>query len=199
MTLNPRVLVATGNPGKLEEMRRLLGDQVQLVGLADVAPYDASPETGATFQDNALVKAREASAASGLPSVADDSGLVVDALNGMPGVLSARWSGVTGSDRDRANLRLVLAQTADVPDGRRAAGFVCAAALALPDGRSMVVQGEVRGRLTRAPRGSGGFGYDPIVEVDGRTLAELAAAEKDAVSHRGHALRALAPLLLSLL
>jgi XTP/dITP diphosphohydrolase len=132
-------------------------------------------------------------AATGLPAVGDDSGLAVDALNGMPGVLSARWSGAHGDDL--ANLRLLLGQLADVPDERRGAAFVCAAALVRPDGSETVVHGEWRGALTRAPRGSNGFGYDPIFVPEGetRTSAELPSVEKDAVSHRGRALRALLP------
>jgi XTP/dITP diphosphohydrolase len=136
---------------------------------------------------------------TGLPAVADDSGLAVDALNGMPGVLSARWAGRHGDDR--ANLELLLGQLGDVPDERRQAGFVCAAAYALPDGRSEVVMGHLRGWLTREPRGTGGFGYDPLLVPDGldTTTAELSAQEKDAISHRGQAFRLLAPKLLAAL
>jgi XTP/dITP diphosphohydrolase len=132
---------------------------------------------------------------TGLPTVADDSGLAVDALNGMPGIFSARWAGAHGDDR--ANLDLVLGQLADVPDDRRGAAFVCAAAYALPDGRSEVVLGELRGTLIRAPRGTNGFGYDPIFVPEGLavTSAELSPDDKDAISHRGQAFRALAPLL----
>jgi XTP/dITP diphosphohydrolase len=126
-----RLLLATRNPGKLVELRRMLAD-FDVVGLADVPEFPEAPETGATFAENALAKARDAAAATGLPSVADDSGLAVDALNGMPGVLSARWSGRHGDDR--ANLELLLAQVGDVPDERRGAAFVCAAALVVPDG-----------------------------------------------------------------
>jgi XTP/dITP diphosphohydrolase len=195
-----RVLLATRNAGKVTELRRILAPYgVELVGLDDAPPYEPGPETGATFGENALAKAREAVAATGLPSVADDSGLVVDALNGMPGVLSARWAGRHGDDR--ANLELVLAQIADVPDERRGAAFVCAAAWALPDGRDGVVEGAVRGRLLRAPRGTGGFGYDPLFVPDGATLttAELSPEAKDAISHRGQAFRALAPQLADVL
>jgi XTP/dITP diphosphohydrolase len=193
------VVLATQNAGKVEELRRILGDAVELVGLDEVTPYEPGPETGATFADNALAKAREAVQHTGLPAVADDSGLAVDAMNGMPGVLSARWAGRHGDDR--ANLELLLAQLADVPDERRQAGFVCAAAFALPNGRSEVVQGEMRGRLTREPRGTGGFGYDPLLVPDGldRTTAELSAQEKDAISHRGRAFRLLAPRLVQAL
>jgi XTP/dITP diphosphohydrolase len=189
----PRVVLATKNAGKVGELRRILAGAVELVGLDEVTPYEPGPETGATFADNALAKALEAVRHTGLPAVADDSGLAVDAMNGMPGVLSARWAGRHGDDR--ANLELLLAQLADVPDERRQAGFVCAAAYALPDGRSDVVLGEMRGHLTREPRGTGGFGYDPLLVPDGMdvTTAELSAEEKDAISHRGQAFRRLAP------
>jgi XTP/dITP diphosphohydrolase len=193
------LLLATRNPGKLTELRRMLdGTPLCVLGLADVAEFPEAPERGATFAENALAKARDAVAATGLPAVADDSGLAVDALNGMPGVLSARWCGRHGDDR--ANLDLVLGQIADVPDERRGAAFVCAAALVLPGGVEIVEHGEWRGRLVRAPRGTGGFGYDPIFVPDGgsRTSAELASEEKDALSHRGRALRAMLPHLLGL-
>ncbi|MCY7365552.1 MAG: RdgB/HAM1 family non-canonical purine NTP pyrophosphatase [Frankiaceae bacterium] len=197
-----RVVLATANAGKVVEMRRLLAAQapyVEVLGLADVQAYEPGPETGATFAANALAKALEAVEATGLPAVADDSGLTVDALNGMPGVLSARWAGRHGDDR--ANLELVLGQLADVPDERRGAGFVCAAAYALPDGRSEVVHGEVRGTLLRAPRGTGGFGYDPIFLPEGMALtsAELSPHDKDRISHRGQALRLLVPRLVDVL
>jgi XTP/dITP diphosphohydrolase len=199
------VLLATRNPGKLVELRRMLADAgaLRVLGLADVAAFPEAPETGATFGENALAKARDAAQATGLPAVADDSGLAVDALNGMPGVLSARWAGRHGDDL--ANLGLVLGQLADVPDDRRGATFVCAAALVVPGGpsapaREIVVHGEWRGRLVRAPRGENGFGYDPVFVPEGeeRTSAELAPEEKDALSHRGRALRALLPHLTEL-
>jgi XTP/dITP diphosphohydrolase len=192
-----RLLLATRNPGKLVELRRMLSG-FDVVGLADVPDFPEAPETGATFAENALAKARDAAAATGLPSVADDSGLAVDALNGMPGVLSARWSGRHGADR--ANLELLLAQVGDVPEERRGAAFVCAAALVVPGGPETVVHGAWTGRLTRAPRGTNGFGYDPIFVPDGetRTSAELSADEKDAASHRARALQALLPHLRAL-
>jgi XTP/dITP diphosphohydrolase len=169
-----------------------------VVGLADVPEFPKAPETGATFAENALAKARDAAAATGLPSVADDSGLAVDALNGMPGVLSARWSGLHGDDR--ANLELLLRQIGDVPDERRGAAFVCAAALVVPGGGETVVHGEWPGVIVRAPRGTNGFGYDPIFVPAGeqRSSAELSAEEKDAASHRGLAMRALLPHLSAL-
>lgn len=192
-----KVLLATRNPKKLVELARILSG-VSLVGLDDVPRYDEVPETGLTFAQNALIKARSGVAATGLPTVADDSGLAVDALNGMPGVFSARWAGRHGDDK--ANLELVLAQVVDVPDPLRGASFICSAALVVPDGREWTVDGEMRGRLVGAPRGSGGFGYDPIFVASGesRTNAELLPAEKDAISHRGKAFRALAALVAEL-
>lgn len=191
-----RLLMASRNTGKLRELRRVIGPllpQVELLGLGDVPPYAELPETGATFADNAVDKAREAHRATGLPAVADDSGLCVAALNGMPGVFSARWAGRHGDDQ--ANLELVLAQLRDVPDDRLDAAFVCAAAFVGSDGEQRVALGEMPGRLVRAPRGEGGFGYDPIFTPTGFdvTSAELTAEDKDALSHRGKALRALAP------
>ncbi len=190
-----KVLLASRNAHKLTELRRIVADlvDVEIVGLDDVPVYAEVPESGATFAENALIKAREGAAHTGLVTVADDSGLAVDALNGMPGVLSARWSGVAKDDS--ANLALVLAQVGDVPDERLGARFVCAAALVTPAGLEHVEEGEMRGHLIRAPRGSNGFGYDPIFVAEGstRTSAELSDEEKDAISHRGKALRALAP------
>jgi XTP/dITP diphosphohydrolase len=189
-----RVLLASRNAKKLAEMRRIFAPllpDVEVLGLAEVPPYVEVPETGATFADNALLKAREGLAHTGLPTVADDSGLAVDALNGMPGVLSARWSGRHGDDE--ANLRLLLGQLADTPDERLGAAFVCA--VAYVDGeREIVVDGRMPGRLVREKRGTNGFGYDPIFVPDGYqvTSAELPSEEKDAISHRGKALRALA-------
>jgi XTP/dITP diphosphohydrolase len=198
------VVLASRNAHKLEEMRRILDDaglHVEVVGIDafdGVVDVPEVAETEASFEGNALLKARAVSAATGVAAVSDDSGLCVDALNGMPGVLSARWSGGAG---DLANLELVLAQLADTPDERLAAQFRCAVALVLPDGREAVVHGEMRGRLVREPRGTNGFGYDPIFVPDGmaRTSAELSSSEKDAISHRGNALRALAPVLRDLL
>ncbi len=191
-----RLLLASRNPKKLAELRRILAPlvTVTVLGLDDVPPYEEEPESGATFGENALIKARSGFAATGLPTVADDSGLVVDALNGMPGVLSARWSGRHGADE--ANVELVLAQLADVPDERLGAAFECAAALVSDHGET-VVDGRMDGHLIRTPRGEFGFGYDPIFVPTGLTVtsAELDAEAKDAISHRGKALRALAPLI----
>jgi XTP/dITP diphosphohydrolase len=195
------LLVASRNRKKLAELRRVLDaagvSGLTLLSLDDVAPFDEAPETGLTFEDNALAKARNAYAASGLASVADDSGIEVDALNGMPGVLSARWSGVHGADA--ANTALLLAQLQDVPDPRRGAAFVSACALVSGSGET-VVRGVWPGSIARAPRGDGGFGYDPVFLPQGssRTAAELSADEKDAVSHRRRALSALLPALRAL-
>jgi XTP/dITP diphosphohydrolase len=193
-----RLVLATRNPGKLAELARILADDHADVSLASLAEFPDAPdviETGATFAENALLKARAVADFSGLPAVADDSGLCVDALNGMPGVLSARWSGRHGDDQ--ANLRLVLAQVTDVPDERRRAQFVCAAALVLPRGDEHVTEGVVIGRLIREPRGQNGFGYDPVFVPDGFdiTSAEMDPADKDKISHRGLALRGLAPVI----
>lgn len=189
-----RLVLATRNPKKLAELRRILEPVVDLevLGLDDLPPYDEAPETDATFADNALAKARDCAAATGLPAVADDSGLAVDALNGMPGVLSARWSGRHGDDV--ANLVLLLCQIADVPDDRRGACFVCAAAFVQPGGPEHVLEAEMRGRIAREPKGAAGFGYDPIFVPAGYALtsAELPPEDKDAISHRGKAFRALA-------
>jgi XTP/dITP diphosphohydrolase len=191
-----RIVLATRNPGKLAELRRILaaaGVSAAVTDLDDVPGMPEVAETGRTFAENALLKARAVAAFTGLPAVADDSGLCVDVLNGMPGVLSARWSGSHGDDA--ANLRLLLGQLADVPAGGRGAQFVCVAALVLPAGGEHLAEGTVRGRLTCSPRGSNGFGYDPIFVPDGfeATTAQISAEEKDRISHRGKALRALAP------
>jgi XTP/dITP diphosphohydrolase len=198
--MTTRLLLATRNQHKLGELQRILDaalgtGAVELVGLADVVAYDEVPETGLTFVDNALLKAREAVAHTGLPSIADDSGLAVDAMGGMPGVFSARWSGRHGDDT--ANLNLLLAQLSDVDDPHRGARFVCAAALVLPNGEEHTTRGEMVGQVVRAPRGSNGFGYDPIFVAEGNTVtnAELTSAEKDTISHRGKALRALAEII----
>jgi XTP/dITP diphosphohydrolase len=191
----PRLVLATANAHKLTELTRIMEAEHLNVDLAGLGEFDGAPEvaeTGATFVANALLKARAIAHFTGLPSVADDSGLCCDALNGMPGVLSARWSGRHGDDAE--NLRLVLSQLSDVPDERRGAHFYCVAALVRPSGEETLSAGSLRGRLIREPRGSNGFGYDPIFVPDGdhRTTAEMGAAEKDAISHRGGAFRGLA-------
>ncbi|NUT38985.1 MAG: RdgB/HAM1 family non-canonical purine NTP pyrophosphatase [Thermoactinospora sp.] len=187
-----RIVLATRNAGKIAELRRIL--DFDIVGLEAFPEIGDVKETGLTFAANALLKAHAVAQQSGLPAVADDSGLCVDALNGMPGIFSARWSGRHGDDQ--ANLDLLLAQISDVPAEHRGGAFVCAAALALPDGQERVVEGVLRGTVISGPRGTGGFGYDPIFVPEGseRTTAELTAAEKDAISHRGLAFRALVPV-----
>ncbi|NKZ06662.1 RdgB/HAM1 family non-canonical purine NTP pyrophosphatase [Actinomadura latina] len=194
-----RIVLATHNKGKVAELHRILGD-LDVVGLDEFPGAPDVAETELTFAGNAFLKARAIAAFTGLPAVADDSGLCVDALNGMPGVLSARWSGRFGAaadDRDAANLELLLDQISDVADDRRGAAFVCAAVLATPDGVERSVEGRMHGAVIREPRGTGGFGYDPVFVPDGetRTTAEMAAAEKDAISHRGRAFRELAGIL----
>jgi XTP/dITP diphosphohydrolase len=193
-----RVLLATHNRHKLTELDRILRPLlpgVEVVGLDDVPAYDEPAETEPTFEGNARLKARAALDHTGLPSVADDSGLCVDALNGMPGVLSARWSGLPRDDR--RNVALLLDQLADVADGRRGASFVACMVLLHPDGREWVVEGRCPGSIAWKSSGSGGFGYDPVFVPDGesRTYAQMPDDEKDATSHRGRAVRALAPLI----
>jgi XTP/dITP diphosphohydrolase len=199
---SPRLVLATANKHKLAELTRILAAGNVGVDLAGLGDFPLSPdvsETGATFAENALLKARAIAEYAGLPAVADDSGICVDALNGMPGVLSARWSGRHGDDA--GNLRLLLAQLTDVPDGRRGAHFACAAALVLPGGREHVSEGVVHGRLIREARGANGFGYDPIFVPDRAeiTTAEMTPEAKDKISHRGKALRGLAPVIAALL
>jgi len=197
-----RLLVASRNRKKLAELHRVLEGAgitgLELLTLDDVPPYDEAPETGATFEENAVAKARDAFAATGIAALADDSGIAVDALNGMPGVLSARWAG--GHGDDAANYRLLLAQLGDVPDERRGAAFVSVCAL-VTGAEEVVVRGEWPGVIGREPLGEGGFGYDPVFipeggnPGDGRSAAQLSPAEKDAVSHRGRALRLVVPAL----
>jgi XTP/dITP diphosphohydrolase len=193
-----RLVLATRNAGKVTELRQILdgvsapdGSAIELVGMEAFPDVPDVVETGVTFAANALLKAHAVAQATGLPAIADDSGLAVDVLGGSPGVFSARWSGRHGDDR--ANLELLLAQLGDVPDEHRQAHFACAAAFARPDGKEHVQHGRLPGTLIRVPRGSNGFGYDPILVPDGetRTCAELTADEKNAISHRGRAFRAL--------
>ena len=198
-----RVVLATRNPGKVTELRRILADvpgvDIELVGLDELPDVPEVAETGETFVDNALLKARAVSEATGLPAIADDSGLCVDHLGGSPGVRSARWAGEPSDDE--RNLDLVLEQVSGVDDPDRTAHFACAAAAVVPGRGERVAEGRLDGRLIRERRGDDGFGYDPVFVPDGgtRTTAELAADEKDAISHRGRAFRALAPLLAELL
>ena len=199
------VFLASRNAKKLAEMERILAEHapgIHVLGLDDVAAYDEPVEHEPTFAGNALLKARAGLAATGLPSLADDSGLCVEALNGMPGVLSARWSGPPKSDL--RNNELLLAQLEDVPDERRGAWFECAVAFCHPDGTEIVEAGRMDGRVIRELRGSRGFGYDVIFVPDewdtaGLTTAELSMADKDAISHRGRALRRLGPRVAELL
>jgi XTP/dITP diphosphohydrolase len=191
-----RVVLATRNAHKVIELREILADLVEeigleVVGVTEFPDVEDVVEDGVTFAQNATLKAVAVARATGLPAIADDSGLAVDVLGGAPGIFSARWAGEHGGDR--ANVDLLLSQLDDVKDEHRGAGFVCAAVLAMPDGRVFLREGQVRGTLTRAPRGTNGFGYDPILLVDGdtRTLAEYDSGQKNAISHRGKALRAL--------
>ena len=187
-----KIVIATHNKGKLEEFAALLKPYGVTAVSAGELGLPEPAETETTFAGNALLKARSAAAVTGLAAIADDSGLCVDALHGMPGVLSARWSGQHGDDA--ANLALVLAQMSEVPDARRGAQFVCAAAWVGPDGQEHVVEGVLEGSLAREPHGENGFGYDPIFRPLGfaLTTAELRPHEKDAISHRGQAIRLLA-------
>jgi XTP/dITP diphosphohydrolase len=198
--MSNRVLLATNNAKKLAELRRLVAAEaphIEVLGLADVATYPEPAETERTFEGNALLKARACVAATGLPALADDSGLAVDVLNHMPGVRSARWAGPGASDEE--NNSLLLRQLADVPPTERTARFVCAMALALPDGTEHVRVGEMHGRLAVSPAGQNGFGYDPLFVADGYTMTngELGPSTKDAISHRGRAVRAILPVLIA--
>jgi XTP/dITP diphosphohydrolase len=216
----PLLVLATHNKGKLRELRELLRGQVPGLDV-DTQVIDASAagapdvaETGVTFAENSLLKARAVADATGLLAIADDSGLAVDVLGGAPGIFSARWCGRHGDDT--ANLELLLAQLSDVPDSHRGAAFVCAAALAVPsssgtagsgalnldmDATQVVEYGQLEGTLLREPRGEGGFGYDPVLQPIGydRSCAELSAEEKNAISHRGKAFRALLPAIIDAL
>ncbi|WP_017237087.1 RdgB/HAM1 family non-canonical purine NTP pyrophosphatase [Streptomyces sp. SS] len=197
-----RLILATRNAGKITELHAILADadlDLELVGADAYPDVPDVKETGVTFAENALLKAHALARATGLPAVADDSGLCVDVLNGAPGIFSARWAGTHGDDR--ANLDLLLAQLSDIADEHRGAHFACAAALALPDGTERVVEGRMPGTLRHTPVGTNGFGYDPILQPDGHdvTCAQLSPAEKNAISHRGKAFRALAPVVKELL
>lgn len=200
-----RLVLATRNAGKLREFRALLRDRVpgldvdtQVIDAAAAGAPDVV-ESGVTFEENALLKARAVAEATGIPAVADDSGLAVDVLGGAPGIFSARWAGRHGDDS--ANLQLLLNQLADIPPERRAAQFVCAAALAVPGGDAVVQHGALRGTLLSEPRGNNGFGYDPVLQPDGmdRSCAELAPEEKNAISHRARAFAELLPSILHVL
>jgi XTP/dITP diphosphohydrolase len=198
-----KLLLATRNQGKIVEFRRILDaiapSEIELVGLDQFPDLHDVNETGSTFEENALLKAREMSEATGLPAIADDSGLCVDALNGDPGIFSARWAGEHGNDR--ANLEKVLDQLKDIPDSERTGYFICVAALYLPDGRTHVEEGRFLGTILRSPVGENGFGYDPIFQPEGLSIssAQMSSETKDAMSHRGKALRAIAPHVLKAL
>lgn len=198
-----QLLLATRNQGKIVEFRRILDalapGQIELVGLDQFPDLHDVEETGTTFEENALLKAREMSEATGLPAIADDSGLCIDALGGDPGIFSARWAG--GHGDDAANIEKVLAQLADVPDEKRGAYFICVAALYLPGGATHCEEGRFYGSILREPIGENGFGYDPIFTPEGLTIssAQMSSEEKDARSHRGKALRAIAPHVLAAL
>ncbi|MGP3983360.1 RdgB/HAM1 family non-canonical purine NTP pyrophosphatase [Streptomyces sp. KR80] len=197
-----RLILATRNANKVTELRAILagaGLSVELVGADAYPDVPDVKESGITFAENALLKAHALARATGLPAVADDSGLCVDVLGGAPGIFSARWAGKHGDDR--ANLELLLAQLEDITGPHRTAHFACAAALAFPDGRERVVEGRLHGTLRHAPAGEGGFGYDPILQPEGetRTCAEMTPEEKNAISHRGKAFRALAPVIREML
>ncbi|OKK19864.1 nucleoside-triphosphate diphosphatase [Streptomyces sp. CB00455] len=203
MTSTPsRLILATRNAGKVTELRAILSEAGlphELVGADAYPEIPDVKETGVTFAENALLKAHALARATGLPAVADDSGLCVDVLGGAPGIFSARWAGAHGDDA--ANLALLLAQLSDISPEHRGAHFFCAAALALPDGTERVVEGRLLGTLREAPAGTRGFGYDPVLQPLGesRTCAELSADEKNAISHRGKAFRALVPVVRELL
>lgn len=201
--MSHKLLLATRNKGKIEEFRRILDavapGEIELVGLDQFPDLHDVIEDGATFQENALKKAGEMSLATGIPAIADDSGLCVDALGGDPGIFSARWAGKHGDDT--ANTAKVLDQLRDVADRDRSAHFTCVAALYLPDGRSHCEEAHFDGWILRAPIGDHGFGYDPIFRPEGIELssAQMSAEEKDAISHRGKSLRAIAPHVITLL
>jgi len=194
-----KLVLATHNGGKIKEFERLLAEfvsDVQVLGLRDFPDMPDIPETGKTFIENSLLKARGICEFTNLPTLADDSGLCIDYLNGDPGIYSARWSGVHGDDA--ANIAKVLSQLEGVPPVDRSAHFVCEVALVFPSGHELTESGKLHGFITLSPRGSAGFGYDPIFQPVGSelTLGELAHGEKDKISHRGIAMRAMAPRIL---
>jgi XTP/dITP diphosphohydrolase len=201
--MSHKLVLATRNQGKITEFRRILEElapgQIELIGVDQFPHLVDVDETGSTFEENSLLKARYTSEATGLPAIADDSGLCVDALNGDPGIFSARWAGVHGDDR--ANVEKVLQQLADVPDEKRTARFMCVASLVMPDGRHQVAEGRFEGHILHAPVGENGFGYDPIFQPLGLSIssAQMSAQEKDAMSHRGKSLRAIAPHVIQML
>ena len=201
--MSHKLVLATRNQGKITEFRRILDalapGAIELIGVDQFPDLVDVDETGSTFEENSLLKARYTCHATGLPAIADDSGLCVDALNGDPGIFSARWAGTHGNDR--ANLEKVLDQLKDVPDEKRTARFMCVASLVLPDGREQVAEGRFEGHILHAPVGENGFVYDPIFQPVGLSIssAQMSAEEKDLVSHRGKSLRSIAPHVIQLL
>ena len=201
--MSHKLVLATRNQGKITEFRRILDalapGAIELIGVDQFPDLVDVDETGSTFKENSLLKARYTCQATGLPAIADDSGLCVDALNGDPGIFSARWAGTHGNDQ--ANLEKVLDQLKDVPDEKRTAHFMCVASLVLPDGREQVAEGRFEGHILHAPVGENGFGYDPIFQPLGLSIssAQMSAEEKDLVSHRGKSLRSIAPHVIQLL
>lgn len=201
--MSHQLVLATRNQGKIAEFRRILDalapGTIELIGVDQFPELIDVEETGSTFEENSLLKARYTSQATGLPAIADDSGLCVDALNGDPGIFSARWAGSHGNDI--ANLEKVLEQMKNIPDGGRSAHFMCVASLVLPDGRQEVAEARFDGDILFTPIGDKGFGYDPIFRPAGMTIsaAQMSATEKDLLSHRGKSLRALAPHVIQLL
>ena len=203
MSSTATLVLATRNQGKIREFRRILdaisNGAIYLVGLEEFPHTTEVEETGSTFKENALLKARSICAETGLPAIADDSGLCVDALDGAPGIYSARYAGVHGDDQ--GNNAKLLRELKDVPEGKRIAHFTCAAALVLPDGREHVTEEIFQGSILFEPIGEQGFGYDPLFRPDGFSIssAQMSADEKDLISHRGKSLRAIAPHVISLL
>jgi XTP/dITP diphosphohydrolase len=201
--MSHKLVLATRNQGKITEFRRILEElapgQIELLGVDQFPDLVDVEETGSTFEENSLLKARYTSEATGLPAIADDSGLCIDALNGDPGIFSARWAGSHGDDR--ANIEKVLEQLKDVTDEKRTAYFICVASLVMPDGRHTVAEGRFQGHILHAAVGHNGFGYDPIFQPLGLSIssAQMSAEEKDLVSHRGKSLRAIAPDVIQML
>ena len=201
--MSKKLVIATRNAGKIIEFRRILdaisSGAIDLIGIDQFPDLIDVEETGTTFEENALLKARYTAKMTGLPSISDDSGLCIDALGGAPGIFSARWAGKHGDDK--VNLEKVLDELKDVPDSQRGAHFICVAALVMPDGREQLAQGRFEGKILRAPVGNQGFGYDPIFAPLGMSIssAEMSAQEKDAISHRGKSLRAIAPHVIEIL
>lgn len=197
------LVLATRNKGKIEEFRRILDDlapgSIRLLGLDKFPETSDVDETGETFEENSLLKARSICAETGLPAIADDSGLCVEALYGAPGIFSARFAGTHGDDQ--ANNAKLLQKLIHVPDGKRTAYFICVTSLVMPDGREVSREGRFYGSILHEPVGKNGFGYDPLFQPDGLAIssAQMSASEKDAISHRGKSLRAIAPFVLEML